>query len=80
MSALLDRIKAAGIQARLRFVKLLNRFAALISGAIFTLNQADPSIWQQTGLPSWTLIPLGVIWFLVIEYATKQHNSNQNPQ
>lgn len=76
MIALLARIQAANEQARLRFVKFLNRVAAGLSTALLAFNAAYPEAIQSAGLPPWALIPAGIAWFLLIEYVTKQRCQN----
>ena len=72
MIELWNRVRTAGEDARLRFLRVLNRFAGSFFLALVAFNQAYPQAIQNSGLPKWALIPGGIIFAMVVEYASRQ--------
>ena len=59
--------------ARLKFLRVLNRLAGSLCAAVLALNIAYPqAITQLTSLPKWALFPAALAWLSIVEYASRR--------
>jgi hypothetical protein len=74
VNAFLAKVRAAGEDARLRFLRILNRFAIVLLGGVVVANTMYSGVLTGwfTKLPPYVGIPVLIVFGSLVEYASRR--------